>query len=81
MLSCLPVNGQFLSTTEKYGSTSMARMYCSSINNGVIWFRNRYTELTENHDDSYFYTGLTPRSVSQLTSCQTARMVWHQSFG
>lgn len=62
MLCCLLVNGQLLSTIENYGSTSMAGMYYNSINNGVIRFRNRHTELTENHDDSYFCIELTPRS-------------------
>lgn len=74
MLCCLPVNGQLLSTIEKYGGTRMAGMYYNSINNGVIRFRNRYTELTENHDDSYFYIGLTPRS-GLCFSWQAARLL------
>lgn len=83
MLCCLPVSGQLLSTIEKYGGTSMAGTYYNSINNGVIRSRNRYTELTENHDDHYI--GLTPRSglsvsADKLPDCSHALSVRHQFF-
>lgn len=50
MLCCLPVNGQLLSTIKKYGSTGMAGIYYNSIKRGITMFKDRYTELTENHE-------------------------------
>lgn len=37
ILSHLPVNGQLLSTVEKYGYTSMAGIYQNSIKEGLLW--------------------------------------------
>jgi len=63
----------------------MAGMYYNSINNEVISFRNRCTELTESLDDRYFYIRLTPRSVlsvlaDKLPDCLHALDVQYQSF-